>query len=69
MDLTQKLKEKVVSRFLKFGDDKALLIGKKTYTGNEIAKEIEDETEFGVETINKLLKLTIDLVARGKIST
>jgi hypothetical protein len=43
MDLTQKLKDKTISTYRKFGDDKAVLLkGKRSYTGHEIADEIEN---------------------------
>jgi len=69
MDLTQKLKDKTISTYRKFGDDKAVLLkGKRSYTGHEIANEIENETEFGVRMLNNLLSLTIDLISRDKIN-
>jgi hypothetical protein len=69
MDLTLKLKSKVISTYLKLGNDKVVLIkGDKSYTGHEIVDEITNETEFGVEMLNNLLSLTIDLVSREKLN-
>lgn len=71
MELTEQLKQHVASIYRKkYGDNPALTqlkIDGKTYTGNEIANEIENETDFGVEQLKKLLNLTIDLIQRQKI--
>jgi hypothetical protein len=64
-----KLKQQMIETYLKFGDEKALLIkGKKLYTGKEIAEEIQNETEFGIHVINNMIQLAIDLVKRDKIN-
>lgn len=64
-----KLKQSMIETYRKFGDDKAILIkGKKSYTGNEIAEEIENETDFGIEMINSIIKLSIDLLKRDKVN-
>lgn len=64
----EKLKQLMITTYRKFGDEKALMLkGRFSYTGNEIAKEIENETEFGIEVLNSLLQLTIDLLKRNKI--
>lgn len=64
----KELKKLVVEGYRKYGDDKALVIkGKKSYTGFEMAKEIEDETEFGIEMVSNILQLTIDLLKRNKM--
>lgn len=69
MNLTQKLKDKTISTYRKIGENKAILLkGKRSYTGDEIAHEIECETEFGVRILNNLLSLTIDLISRDKIN-
>jgi hypothetical protein len=66
-NLSQKLKNTAVNTYRKIGEDKGLLLkGKNSYTGNEIADEIEKETEIGVEILEALLNLTIDLVKRDK---
>jgi hypothetical protein len=68
-ELSQKLKAIAASTYSKFGEEKSILIrGYKAYTGKEIAKEIEDETELGMRILSGLLKLTIDLVKRDKVN-
>ena len=60
-----KLKQLMVATYRKFGDKKALLLkGKRIYTGNEIADEIENETEFGIKMVNNMIQLTINLLKR-----
>ena len=69
MDLVYKLKERLAKTYRAYGDKVMLLspgVGKCSWTGNEIADEIENETEFGVKQMHKLLNLTIDLVSRDK---
>lgn len=69
MKLAEKLKKELVKTYREFGDEEAMLIrGKESYTGNEIANEIEKETEFGIEMVSTLLNLTIDLLNRNKIN-
>ena len=65
----EKLKQLMVATYRKFGDEKALLLkGKRSYTGNEIADEIENETEFGIEMVDNMIQLTINLLKRDKIN-
>ena len=65
----EKLKQLMVATYRKFGDEKALLLkGKRSYTGNEIADEIENETEFGIKMVDNMIQLTIDLLKRDKIN-
>jgi hypothetical protein len=61
------LKSKVIATYRKHGNDPYLSIGNHAYTGNEIADEIEKETPLGVNCINMLIQLTIDLLSRNKI--
>lgn len=64
-----KLKQAVVSTYQRFGDDRACLVrGGRSYTGHEMAKEIEDETDFGLTFVESLLKLSIELIKRDKIN-
>ena len=64
----ENIKQLMVARYRKIGDERALLIkGKHSYTGTEIADEIENETEFGIEILNNIFQLTIDLLKRDKI--
>ena len=65
------LKEKLVKTYRKYGDKACLTImganGIKQYTGNEVANEIEQETEFGVNCIHTLIGLTVDLISRDRM--
>jgi len=64
----ENIKQLLVDRYRKIGNEKALLIkGKHSYTGTEIAEEIENETELGIDIINNIFQLTIDLLKRDKI--
>lgn len=62
------LKEKIISTYKKYGNDKMLSTVGKSYSGVELAKEVEDETEFGVKLIDNMIQLTIDLVKRDKVN-
>jgi hypothetical protein len=66
------LKNKLVKDFRKKGDNACLTVmgkdGVKQYTGNEVANEIQNETEFGINCINTLIGLTIDLLSRNKMT-
>lgn len=65
IDTLQKL---MVETYNKFGSESAIVsIGGKSWTGSAIAKEIEDETEFGIEMVDNMIQLTIDLVKRQKV--
>lgn len=66
MDLTQELKQEIIKSYQKYGDEICLLVGNESYTGNELANEIETETCFGKDLIGKVLVLSIDLVKRNK---
>ncbi len=41
-------------------------IGKSSWTGNELADEIENQTEHGQRLVNNLILLAVDLVTRGQ---
>ena len=66
------LKKKLVKTYRKNGDNACLTVmgadGIKQYTGNEVADEIERETKFGIECINTLIGLTVDLLSRNKMT-
>lgn len=62
------LKDKLAKSYRKYGDKTCLAVGDISYTGNEVANEIEKETEFGIKCINTLIGLTIDLLARNKMT-
>lgn len=63
-----KLKQSLIATYQKFGDDKALIRNGLSYSGNQISNEIENETELGIELIDSIIKLTIDLLSRDKIN-
>lgn len=66
--LVGKLKAIMISTYRRFGDDKALLLkGKRSYTGIEVAHEIEIESETGMSIFEGMINLTINLVKRDKI--
>jgi hypothetical protein len=66
------LKKKLVKTYRKKGNDVCLFVkdasGGKQFSGNEIADAIEQETEFGVNCINTLIGLTVDLLSRKKMT-
>lgn len=67
MALIDDLQKEVSETYRKYGDQKALIVGRDTYTGNQIADEVEKGSEFGLDVLTKLLDLTIDLVKRQKL--
>lgn len=71
IESADKLKSLMISTYKKKGDNTALLIKvgeKRTWTGNEIVKEIEDETDFGIKLVNNIVQLSIDLLSRDKLN-
>ena len=67
MENTEALKKNIIRIFTRMGDKKAVVIGNKSYSGIELANEVENETEIGIDMVNKLIRLTIDLLTRDKI--
>lgn len=43
-----------------------IYVGSKSYTIEDIIFEIENDTKFGILYVQDILKLSIDLVLRGK---
>ncbi len=69
MEPYQNLTKIVADKYRGYGDEVALLslsIGKSSWTGNELADEIENQTEFGQRLVNNLVLLSLDLVTRGQ---
>jgi hypothetical protein len=62
-----KVKVSIIEGLKKIGDIPYLTFKETTYTGNQLAKEIDEETEFGLLFISRAILLTIDLIARSKI--
>lgn len=68
------LKNKLIESLKKYGDNKFLVTADpenlshlRTWSGNQIAVEIEQETEFGLKQIDMMIQLTLDLLSRDKI--
>lgn len=61
------LKQHLIDRYRKIGDEKAILTKGRSYSGNQMADEIENETEFGIQSIKSLISLTIELLSRDKL--
>lgn len=66
--LSSEIKEMTIKAYKKFGDDRSLVTKGRAFTGNEIAAEVENETEFGIEIVTSLVRLSIDLIKRQKES-
>lgn len=62
-----KLQALLIAEYRKRGDKPYVVVGRKAYSGEDMAKEVEGETDFGVDQINKLIQLTINLLSRGKL--
>lgn len=68
--LVDKLKKDLIKNLTsneQIADLDYLHAGTKTYTRREIAAEIENETEFGIDFLSGMVQLAIDLTARQKI--
>lgn len=69
------LKKKMIETYCKqYGDKKVCAAPEhqfssimRFWTGNELAAEVENETEFGLKLIDMMISLTIDLLSRDKI--
>jgi hypothetical protein len=68
-ELALKLKQTIISQLIKneqIVDAIYLHKGRKSYSRRNIATEIENETEFGIEFLAGMVMLAIDLTARQK---
>jgi hypothetical protein len=65
-NLIESLKLNVSSYYRSYGDNTVLYKGEESFTGNQIADSVDNEDEFGIEMVNNLVSLTLDLIARGK---
>jgi len=68
-DLTLKLKKSVIDKLTRNEqnlDEPYLVRNQKAYTRRELASEIENETELGIDTLTSMIMLAIDLTARHK---
>lgn len=68
--LVDKLKVDLIEKLTQnkqISDDKYIVFGNKSYTRQDIADEIQNETEFGVDFLTNMVMLAIDLTARQKV--
>ncbi len=65
-NLLESLKSNISNYYRGYGDGTVLYKGEESYTGNQIANDVDNETEFGIEMVNNLINLTLDLITRGK---
>ncbi len=69
-DLATRLKESLVKHILSVKLDELdkpyLSSSSGSFSRRELATEIDHETEIGIDMMEKLLFLTIDLLERGK---
>lgn len=71
MELVSTLKKNLIKDLLRNKESlnkPYLLSNGKVWTRKQLAKEIEKETEMGLEVFSSILFLSIDLTARGKKS-
>ncbi len=68
--LTQQLKTTLIRSFLNAPieklDDHYITSSKGSFTRKQLANEIENETEIGLQQMESILKLTIHLLERGR---
>lgn len=64
--LTTNLKDSIVIHLLEKGDVPYISTRGKFYTASQLAAEVQEETKFGINLLESLLGLTLDLVHRGK---
>lgn len=68
-ELTKKLKDNIIKSLLSNEhniNDSYLLSKGRSWTRSQIAQEIENETEFGIDFMSDMLSLSLDLIARQK---
>lgn len=64
-DLT---KQMLIKIYTNLGSGNGLLLrGKRSYTGFEVADEIDRETEVGLDIYRSIINLTIELLSRQKL--
>lgn len=67
-DVAEQLKVRLIVMFQRKGDAKVLVTKGRSYTGNQLAEEIKNETETGIHYMETALALTVDLLARDKMN-
>lgn len=65
---TEHLKQIMIGLFAQHGNEGRLTISGVSYTGNELAQAVSNESELGLEMMKMLLALTVDLLIRKVIS-
>jgi ribose 5-phosphate isomerase RpiB len=68
-DLTLKLKQEIVKKLTaneQTINDVYIATNNREYTRNELADEINNETDFGIKFMSNMLQLAIDLTSRQK---
>jgi hypothetical protein len=66
--MEKETKDLLIEVYKKFGENKGLLLrGKNSYTGNEVAEEIANETKVGMDIYKSIISLTCDLLSRQKL--
>jgi len=69
-ELTKRFKETLARKILDIKQDKLdehfMTSSRGSFTRRELAKEILDETEVGIQQMESMLNLTIFLLEKGK---
>ena len=69
-DLVQRFKDSMVKTMLNVKEDKLdihyMTSSQGSFTRREMANEIANETEVGKRQMESMLRLTVDLLERGK---
>lgn len=68
-ELSLKLKNSVIDKLTRneqMLDVPYIVRNQKSYTRRELASEIENETEIGIDTLTSMIILAIDLTSRHK---
>lgn len=61
------LRSMVIETYRKYGDKIVVQYKSgRSYTGNEIAIEVEAGSDFGIDTVLNVMKLSIDIFSRDK---
>lgn len=68
-ELSEKLKNQLVDNLINKhdADEPYMYTQGRKWTRREIAEEVKNETEFGVNQMTSLLMLSLDLLARNKV--
>ena len=62
----EKLKQNFIAHCKKKGDEVYMRTKKQSYTGNEMALELENETEVGLELMESMINLAAHLINKDK---